>query len=95
MTFYLFSLSAKEFILKTEKKDNKADDDRRRPMSRTFNNWLQAFFDFSGVLCEKFQKKSFRLFQRIDIILEASSKVGVKRCWLVAKYFSPSKILLF
>lgn len=39
--------SAEEFTLKSEKRDDK-DDEKKRPVS--FNNWLQGFCIFSGVL---------------------------------------------
>lgn len=64
--------SVKDFV----SKDKKEDEDRRRPVTRSFNNWLQAFCIFSAVLCEKFPEKSVGLFQHIDIILEAFKSFG-------------------
>lgn len=67
--------SAKDFISKSDKKEDK-DEDRRRLVSRLFNNWLQAFSIFSGILCKKFPEKSTGLFQHVAIILEAFNNVG-------------------
>ncbi|OCT70393.1 hypothetical protein XELAEV_18037311mg [Xenopus laevis] len=71
---YLLSLlpASKEFLAKSDKRvEDKTDEDRRRPIPRSFNNWLQAFCIFSSVLGEKFPEKCTGLFQHVDILLEA------------------------
>lgn len=45
-------------------------------MTKSFNNWLQAFCIFSSVLCEKCPSKSSGLLQHIDIIPEAYKHFG-------------------
>lgn len=60
--------TSKEF-LKQEKDKN--EEDRRRPVARNFFNWLQAFFIYASILCEKFPERSVGLFHHIDTILEA------------------------
>lgn len=63
--------SSKEFIQKAGGKDDKAEEDRRRPINKNFINRLQAFLIFASVLCERHPEKITGLFQHLDIILEA------------------------
>lgn len=62
--------------------DDKAEEDRRQPINRTFNNWLQTFLIFASVTCEKFPEKSPGLFQHLDIILVAYKNFG-DMAWFV------------
>lgn len=43
--------SSKEFLRQDREKH---DDDRRRPVARSFNNWLQVFCMYASVMCEKY-----------------------------------------
>ena len=56
---------------KYEKKEERAEEERRKPIIKSFYSWLQAFMIYSSILCEKFPEKSCLLFQHVDIILEA------------------------
>ena len=67
--------SQKDFMAKSEKND-KHEDDRRRPIPRSFNNWLQAFCVFAGVMTDKYPERSSGLFQHVDHILEAYKSFG-------------------
>lgn len=68
--------SSKDFLFKNDKKDDRSDDDRRRPVTRNFNNWLQAYCIYCSVLCSKYPEKSVGLFQHLDIVLEAYKNFG-------------------
>lgn len=64
--------ASKDFIFKMEKKgEDRQEENRRRPIARLFNNWLQTFFVFSSVLVEKQPELSGGLFQHMDHVLEA------------------------
>ncbi|OCT78884.1 hypothetical protein XELAEV_18029974mg [Xenopus laevis] len=65
---------AKEFLKSDHKKDT--EEERRRPVARTFTNWLQAFCIYSNLLCEKFPNLGPGLFKHLDIILEAYRSYG-------------------
>lgn len=67
--------TAKEFNLKSDKKGEQ-EEDRRRTVPRSFNNWLQAFFVFASVLVEKHPELSGGLFQHLDHVLEAYKNFG-------------------
>lgn len=42
--------SAKEFNFKNDKKDSKSEEERRRPVTKSFKNWLQAFCIYASVM---------------------------------------------
>ncbi|OCT57189.1 hypothetical protein XELAEV_18003887mg [Xenopus laevis] len=67
--------SAKEFLVKNDKV-SEVEIDRRRPVARTFSNWLQAFCIYANVLCAKQPHLSSGLFKHVDIILEAYKAYG-------------------
>lgn len=52
--------SSKDFAYKLVKSDDKNDDDKKNIFSKSIYNWLQAFFIFSSVLCEKYPDKNSR-----------------------------------
>lgn len=68
--------SSKEFLKLDKKSEEKADEDRRRPVARSFSNWLQAFCIFSSIMGEKFPERCSGLFQHLEIILEAYKNFG-------------------
>lgn len=47
------------------------EEERKRSLPKTFNNWLQGFGIFAAILCEKFPAYSVGLFQHLDSVLEA------------------------
>lgn len=55
---------------------NKGEEDRRRPVARSFNNWLQAFCIYASVVGERSPEKCVGMFQHIDIVLEAYKNFG-------------------
>ncbi|OCT74287.1 hypothetical protein XELAEV_18033247mg [Xenopus laevis] len=67
--------SAKEFLVKNDK-ISEVEVDRRRPVARTFSNWLQAFCIYANILCTKQPHLSSGLFKHVDIILEAYKAYG-------------------
>lgn len=69
--------SSKEFLLKSDKRiDDRSEEDRRRAIPRTFQNWLQAFCIFASVVGERFPDKCSGLFQHLDIVAEAYRHFG-------------------
>lgn len=68
--------SAKEFVHKYSGREEKSEEDRRRPVNKSFNNWLQAFCIFTGVLCEKHPELITGLFQHPDLVLVAYKSFG-------------------
>ncbi|OCT79806.1 hypothetical protein XELAEV_18026617mg, partial [Xenopus laevis] len=66
--------SVKEF-LKSERKGD-SEEERHRPVARTFTNWLQAFCIYSNILCEWSPNLGPGLFKHLDIILEAYRSYG-------------------
>lgn len=69
--------SHKEFVGKEDKKgDEKMEDDRRRPVPRSFHNWLQAYCVFSSVMAERRPDLCGGLFQHLYHVLEAYSNFG-------------------
>ncbi|OCT76197.1 hypothetical protein XELAEV_18031392mg [Xenopus laevis] len=66
--------SAKEF-LQTEKKGD-SEEDRRRPVARTFTNWLQVFCIYCNILTEKYPGLAPKLLRHLDIVLEAYRSYG-------------------
>ncbi|XP_077306286.1 uncharacterized protein LOC143925697 [Lithobates pipiens] len=69
--------SSKEFLSKLDKKsEERSEEDRRRAVPRTFQNWLQAFCIFASVMGEKFPEKCSGLFQHLDIVAEAFRHFG-------------------
>lgn len=73
--------SSKESLFR-DKKEAKGEEDRRRPVSRGFNNWLQAYLIYSSIIREKYPEKSVGLLQHLDIVLEAYKNFGGVS-WLV------------
>lgn len=68
---------SKEFLSKLDKRsDDNMEDARRRPVSRSFFNWLQAFCIFSAVMGERHPEKCAGLFQHLEHILEAYKSFG-------------------
>lgn len=63
--------SAKEFLSRAHRKPHERSEDRRKPVPRTFNTWLQAYWIFSSVLEEKHPDRCSGLFQHLEIVLEA------------------------
>lgn len=43
----------KDFMAITEKKEEWSEGGRRRPIPRSFNNWLQAYCIYLGIMAEK------------------------------------------
>lgn len=70
----------KDFMGKLGKND-KQEDERRRPIPRSFNNWLQAFCIFAGVMADKHPEQSRGFFQHIDHILEAYQRFWGLGCF--------------
>ncbi|OCT84749.1 hypothetical protein XELAEV_18022905mg, partial [Xenopus laevis] len=62
-------------FLKTDRKGD-TEEERRRPVARTFTNWLQAFCIYSNILSDKFPNLGASLFKHLDIILEAYRSYG-------------------
>ena len=56
--------------------EDKGEDERRRLIPRSFNNWLQAFCIYAGVLGEKHPEQCGGLFQHVDHVLEAYKSFG-------------------
>lgn len=67
---------AKDFIIKTDKRYEDGAVDSRRPISRSFFNWLQAFCIFSAIMGEKHPEKCPGLFQHLEHIPEAYKSFG-------------------
>lgn len=65
---YVLSLlpSVKEFILKVEKKDDRNEEDRLRPVAKSFANWLQGICIYASVLCKRFPERSLGIFQHVQ-----------------------------
>lgn len=63
--------SAKEFNYKGNKKNDKSEEDRHRPVTKLFNSWLKALCIFASMMDECFPEQCSGLFQHVDIILEA------------------------
>ena len=57
-------------------KREEREDERRWSIPRSFNNWLQAFCIFAGVLGEKHPEQCGGLFQHLDHVLEAYKNFG-------------------
>ncbi|OCT95423.1 hypothetical protein XELAEV_18013112mg [Xenopus laevis] len=57
-------------------KKSEAEEDRRRPVARTFTNWLQAFCIYANILCSGHPQLGASLFKHVDIILEAYKSYG-------------------
>ena len=69
--------ASKEFLAKSEKQSgDRTEEDRRRAIPKTFQNWLQAFCIYAAVLGERFPEKCSGLFQHVDIIAEAFRHFG-------------------
>ncbi|OCT67472.1 hypothetical protein XELAEV_18038770mg [Xenopus laevis] len=66
--------SSKEFLKNEKRGDN--EEDRRRPVARTFSNWLQAFCIYANILTEKHPEIEPGLFKHVDMILEAYKSYG-------------------
>lgn len=66
--------SQKEYYSCIDK--DKLDEDKKRLVARTFNNWLQAFMIYASIMCERIPERSPGLFQHMDVILEAYRNVG-------------------
>ncbi|OCT57116.1 hypothetical protein XELAEV_18003994mg [Xenopus laevis] len=66
--------SSKEFLKNDKRGDN--EEDRRRPVARTFSNWLQAFCIYANILTEKHPEIAPGLFKHVDMILEAYKSYG-------------------
>lgn len=64
----------KDFMVRTDRRGD--EEDRRRPIPQSFNNWLQAFCIYAGVLAEKHPGLCGGLFQHVDHILEAYKNFG-------------------
>lgn len=68
------------FYLTKTKSDKQAgectEEDRRRAIPKTFQNWLQAFCIYVAVMGERFPSKCSGLFQHLDIIAEAFRHFG-------------------
>lgn len=67
---------AKDFIIKMDRRSEDSAEDRRRPVARSFFNWLQAFCIFSAIMGEKHPEKCPGLFQHLEHILEAYKSFG-------------------
>ncbi|OCT94608.1 hypothetical protein XELAEV_18012290mg [Xenopus laevis] len=67
--------SAKEF-LKSDHKGDTEEEERRRPVARTFTNWLQDFCIYFNILYERFPNLGPGLFKHLYIILEAYRSYG-------------------
>lgn len=65
--------SMKEAVRKS---DGKGEEERRRSIPRTLNNWIQGFSIFSAILCEKKPHLSVGLFQHLESVLEAYRSLG-------------------
>ncbi|CAJ0928568.1 unnamed protein product [Ranitomeya imitator] len=74
----LFSLlPRREQLGKMDKKDDKTEPvDTKRGSVKSFNNWIQAFAIYSAVVGEKSPHLCSKLFQHVDIILEAYQNFG-------------------
>lgn len=72
--------SQKEYYSRIDKE--KIDDDKKQPVARTFNNWLQAFMINASIMCERFPE-----LQHIDVILEAYRNFGGLACFFYDKSF--------
>ena len=69
--------SSKEFLSKADKPaGDRSEEDRRRAVPRTSQNWLQAFCIYAAVMGERFPSKCSGLFQHLDIIAEAFRHFG-------------------
>lgn len=66
--------SQKEYYSHIEKE--KLDNNKKKTIARTFNNWLQAFVIYASVVCKRFPELSPGLFQHVDVILEAYRSFG-------------------
>lgn len=50
--------ASKEFLAKSDRKsEERTEEDRRRSIPKTFQNWLQAFCIYAAVLGEQFPEK--------------------------------------
>ncbi|OCT74454.1 hypothetical protein XELAEV_18033432mg [Xenopus laevis] len=58
------------------KKTGDSEEDRRRPVARTFTNWLQAFCIYCNIMTEKYPGLAPKLFRHLDIVLEAYRSYG-------------------
>lgn len=69
--------ASKEFLAKSDRQSSeRTEEDRRRAVPKTFQNWLQAFCIYSAVMGERFPGKCSGLFQHLDIIAEAFRHFG-------------------
>lgn len=69
--------SHKKFVIKADRKgEEKLEDDRHRPVPRSFHNWLQAYCVFSCILAERRPELCGGLFQHLDHVLEAYRNFG-------------------
>ncbi|OCT59729.1 hypothetical protein XELAEV_18000594mg [Xenopus laevis] len=57
-------------------KTNDSEEDRRRPVARTFTNWLQSFCIYANILCSKHPQLGASMFKHVDIVLEAYKSYG-------------------
>lgn len=77
MIFYHCSLSIRILLSKSDRRgEDKQEEDRRRQVLQSFQNWLQAFFIYAGVMVEKHPGIGGDLFQHLDPILEAYKNFG-------------------
>lgn len=67
--------STKE-VLKSEKKSDDKDDERKRVAPKSFYNWVQAFSIYSSVLGEKHPHLCSGLFRHLESISEAHKNFG-------------------
>lgn len=68
-------LPANEDFLKKEMKGD-GEEERRRPVTRTFSNWLQAFCICFNSLCNDQPQLGPGLFKHLETILEAYGSYG-------------------
>lgn len=69
--------SHKDFTGKSERRgEDKSEDDRCRPIPRSYHNWLQSYCVYWGVMPEKHPKLCRGLFQHLNPILEAYKNFG-------------------
>lgn len=78
----------KDFAFKSDRRgEDKQEEDRRRQVLQSFQNWLQAFFIYAGVMVEKHPGIGGDLFQHLDPILEAYKNFGALGCFFYDESF--------
>lgn len=68
--------NSKNFANKNDKRSDDGAENRRRPVTRSFYNWLWAFCIFSAVMGVKHPEKYSGLLQHLEHMLEAYKNFG-------------------